>query len=365
MGFVVVLTACAVGSVLLVKLGNPLLDKLILPKEDEEEKDEIEQESFDPVQTDVNGYKELGFVKREVESLELNIGITFFLSQAFPNWFIHLLDTYYSGSDNFKKNPNKDKYESKAVDIKDARKQNDLEFGETGFTLIKMDPSATTDWRSKDDVKHFQEEIRPELMKLFPGATRIEFTSNIVRGGSKLGDQPAAVNGPHLDYCQNDAARSEFHAKYPINEMVKEQLALTGQWDTEEEVVQTLIGIWKPINMKNPVYDHPLAVMDARTFLPEQERPHELHFDLGFFTMDNLNGAFTYDKDQKWYYYSFQEVDEVLVFTQYSKGKHFANPHTSFLSPNRPKSYDKRQSVEMRAAIFFPRKGNGNPHSSD
>ena len=301
------------------------------------------------------GYNKLGFVKPEVETVEVDVGITYLLSQSFPKWLVRLLDM--CSATGFKQNPNEEKYEEHPVDILDARER-DLKFSETGFTVIKMDkPSQTTNWRSKEDVKKFEKEIGPKILELHPGATRIEFTYSVVRGGKKLGDQPAAVNMAHLDYFQNDQARMDFHEEYPVNETVKEHLALLGKWDTPEEEVKTLVGIWKPINMANPVYDHPLAVMDASTFRAENERAQPVHFDIGLFKLHNLNGAFTHDPGQRWYYYPKQDETEVTVFTHYSKGKHFANPHTSFLDPNRPAdgSYDTRQSVEMRAAVFYPR----------
>ena len=108
--------------------------------------------------------------------------------------------------------------------------------------------------------------------------------------------------------------------------------------------------------MKNtPVYDHPLALMDARTFQKEHERPHAVHIDFLVFVLHNLNAGFIYDENQQWYYYPYPTEQEVLVFTQYSKGKHFANPHTSFLVPNRPKETETpRQSIELRAAVLSP-----------
>ncbi|KAL3912096.1 MAG: hypothetical protein SGARI_001326 [Bacillariaceae sp.] len=350
----IVVLAIAVG----VKVVNPILDKLILPADDEKKKKLLaDVESFDPNQTDVMGYTELGFVKPEVEHLDMNIGVSFILSQSAPKWLTYLLDTYTSAGD-YKKNLNEDKYEKHNVDILDARKLN-LEFDKAGFTLLQMDePSKTGNWRKAGDVAHFQEEIRPELMKLFPGASRIEFTSNVVRGGSRLGDQPASINGPHLDYSQDDAARTAFHETYPVNPMVKEHLALMGDWDTAEDEMKTLIGIWKPIHMKGqPVYDFPLALMDASTFQRKDERPHRLHINFLVFLLHNLNAGFAYDANQKWYYYPYQTEEEVLVFTQYSKDKHFCNPHTSFEAPNRPNEYETRQSIEMRAAVFYPKDG--------
>ena len=343
-----------------VIIANPVLDKLILPvkmqDKPEDKKRLLEQSTFDPNQTDVMGY-ELGFVKPHVEQLEVEAGKFYILSQSFPKWFTYVL-AIYTG-DAAKKAAIESQYETKSVDILDARKrQGSLKVDETGFTLLQMkQPTKTTHWRSAKDIQqHFHEELRPYLMKLYPGATRIEFTHHVVRGGNHFGDQPAAVDGPHLDYSQNDKARAAFHETYPINEMVKEQMALMGKLDTPDEEVRSLIGIWKPIHMSNqPVYDHPLAVMDASSYKQDHERPYHLHMDFIGFVLHNLNGAFTYDTNQKWYYYPYQKESEVLVFTHYSKGKHFANPHTSFLVPNRPKEYKTRQSIEMRAAVFYPR----------
>ena len=201
-------------------------------------------------------------------------------------------------------------------------------------------------------MESFQAMLETRLLKLLPNATRIKFTSNVLRGGTQFGDQPAAIDGPHLDYTQNDTAREEFHKEYPVNEYVKEQLALSGEWDTEEEEVVALLGLWKPVLMNNPVCDHPLAVMDARTFSVEDSTPYPIHINFLVFILHNLNGAIHHRPEQKWYYYPFQTEDEVMVFHQYSKGTHFANPHTSFVNPNCPEGYETRVSIEMRAAVF-------------
>ena len=93
--------------------------------------------------------------------------------------------------------------------------------------------------------------------------------------------------------------------------------------------------------------------MDASTFEPEYQTAARLSVNLGFATVNNLNGAIAYSPKQQWYYYSFQNTEEVLVFHQYTKGKFFVNPHTSFLNKNCPKDTESRISVEARAALFF------------
>ena len=105
--------------------------------------------------------------------------------------------------------------------------------------------------------------------------------------------------------------------------------------------------------MTSAVCDFPLAVLDARTFLREHERPYHVHINFLAFVLHNLNSAIVHAPSQRWYYYPWQTTDEVLIFHQYSRGKHFANPHTSFRNPNCPEGNDKRVSVEARVALFF------------
>ena len=93
--------------------------------------------------------------------------------------------------------------------------------------------------------------------------------------------------------------------------------------------------------------------MDARTFKQDFQVENELQMDLGFGSFNNLNGGIAYSPLQKWYYYSYQNVREVLVFHQYSKDKFFANPHTAFFNPNCPKDTQTRMSVEFRVGLFF------------
>ena len=101
------------------------------------------------------------------------------------------------------------------VTILDARKQNLGGFHETGFTLIQLEKEPETlDWRKmiinprtkeKDesaDIGKFFDQMEPHIMELYPQTKKIRWTYNVVRGGDKVGDQPRAVGGPHMDYHQ-------------------------------------------------------------------------------------------------------------------------------------------------------------------
>lgn len=95
----------------------------------------------------------------------------------------------------------------------------------------------------------------PYIHKLYPDVKKIYWTYNVVRGGDKLGDQPRALGGPHLDYHQNDSLRLEFHQDRPaISPHFKKYMPpleseiLSGSMDTEDMKLGVLLGVWKPIS---------------------------------------------------------------------------------------------------------------------
>merc|ERR1719150_3220796 len=102
-----------------------------------------------------------------------------------------------------------------------------------------------------------------------------------------------------------------------------------------------MVGVWKPINMKNPVLDHPLAVMDKSSFRPKVDsvefRQEMSHFDKGEKVwFKNLGGHIRYHEDQTWYYYPEMRDDEVMIFVHLASGDALACPHSSFRHPDAP-----------------------------
>ena len=132
-------------------------------------------------------------------------------------------------------------------------------------------------------------------------------------------DSPRALN-PHLDYHQDDKMREDFHQNFPPTTISNrtEAHVLLGLLDSEEEKLGVMLGLWKPL-YPSEVCDYPLAVMDARTFKPENQIPYELHLHFLLFVLHNLNGAISYSPEQRWYYYPRQTTKEVLIFHQYTK----------------------------------------------
>ena len=327
-------------------------------KEKQEGAPQEKFKEFNPEETDVKDYN-LGFCKIG-ETLNTDIGIEYILVQSAPCAVMRMLEFF-----SIIRNLQKSSAENHTVTFNDARKNNPGSFHETGFTLIELEEEPiTTDWRSPSamyedaDVVNFQKQMEPHILKLYPHTKRMTWTYNVVRGGDRLLDQPKAVDGPHLDYHQNDSARLEFHERFPLGmtwqNKYSEPRILMGLENGADDKLGVLLGVWKPIRPNVTVCDNPLAIMDARTFDNEHLSFMELHIDFGpLGTFHNLNGAIAFDPRQRWYYYPFQTTREVLIFHQYSTGKFFANPHTSFNNANCPADTESRISVEMRLALFF------------
>lgn len=313
----------------------------------------LQRKPFDREATDIYGYVGFKFMDPERLAIERTFGWSGVVKKSAPAWITYLMSD--------PKNMGKldDGMVTAPVDVLDARKLK-KSFNETGFTLIKMDkPTETTQWRSADDVKLFHAEITPHLQELYPGASRFEFTLQVLRG--RLGYQPVPTDGIHIDYFHDEAARQRFHDEYG-NTDAPDIMSVFGHLDTPEEEMRVMLGVWKPIEMSTPVCDHPLGVMDASTFDPKDAREYRLHIDFSpFSTYHNLIGGTTYNPEQAWYYYPYQTTEEVLVFNQFVKGKEeWANYHGAFNNPTCSPDFDSRVSVEMRVAVFFPRDGAAN-----
>ena len=156
----------------------------------------------------------LGFC-RQGHDITLSFGLEYILNQVAPCALTKLI-SHLGQKDSGKPD------ETHNVTIYDGRKTQFGDFHETGFTLIEVeDKIETTDWRTNGmknedaDIKKFHKQMEPHLRALYPETKRIQWTSNVVRGGGHLGDQPKAVGGPHLDYHQNNSERILFHEVYP------------------------------------------------------------------------------------------------------------------------------------------------------
>ena len=345
----------------------------------EREEAELEKKSiktvFRPDETDVNDYPMKFSSKGAMEGLEVHLSLLVTLMPCpLKKFYLFACGKDRTGTKKKEyafevrdENGNiidydyEDQRNLQPINIVDARKRDFGDFHESGFTLIKLDEDIDiTDWRTPAhqnadaQIRKFHRVMEPHIRKLYPDAKRMVWTYNVVRGGDGALDQPRAVDGPHLDYHQNDTERTKFHDKHGLGlcQDPCEARLLLGQNNDDQGEFKVLLGVWKPIHPEK-VCDFPLALVDARTFQPEDQGLNRLHFSLGFGSVHILGGIVHHNPKHQWAYFPFQSTDEVLVFHQYSKDRLFANAHSSFHNKNCPEGSEERVSVEMRLALFF------------
>ncbi|KXS94833.1 hypothetical protein AC578_3668 [Pseudocercospora eumusae] len=112
------------------------------------------------------------------------------------------------------------------------------------------------------------------------------------------------------------------------------------------------VNVWKPL--RGPVRDWPLALCDPSTLSSSDLCSSDIVFE-----EQMIENYLVHSNDtQRWYYLSDQEASEAWVFLQADSrrtgnGKSRGVPHCSFLHPRSLESKWPRESIEVRAAVFF------------
>jgi len=107
--------------------------------------------------------------------------------------------------------------------------------------------------------------------------------------------------------------------------------------------------VWRP--MRGPLKHMPLALCDAQSV--------ELH-DLvatDLILRDRVSETYrlTYNPNHRWYYFPDMQRDEAILIKCYDSDGSRARftPHVSFDDPTTPPDAPPRESIEVRAFVFF------------
>ncbi|GJJ11677.1 hypothetical protein Clacol_005913 [Clathrus columnatus] len=113
-----------------------------------------------------------------------------------------------------------------------------------------------------------------------------------------------------------------------------------------------IINLWRPIN--HPAIDSPLALCDYRSVNWDKDLvPTNLKYP------DRVGETFSvnYNPGHKWKYQRNMRPDEVVFikcFDSRMDGKTaILTPHTAFIDPTTPKDALLRESIELRALVFY------------
>ncbi|KAK1223275.1 hypothetical protein PQX77_013863 [Marasmius sp. AFHP31] len=233
------------------------------------------------------------------------------------------------------------------VQIENIRgKEDSVSLDQNGFYFGKH-PAGHTSFKNDEEIKkeYYPESI--ELIKQLTGATKVVLFDHTVRRREAGDTPPLETNnkrGPvprvHVDQTP-EAARSRVHQNL-LAEEAKERLKHRFQ----------IINLWRPIS--HPALDWPLAVCDFRSVNWEKDL---FPADVKFPDRDGQTFVVKYNPEHKWKYVRGLTPEEIILIKCHDSIEDGSvavlTPHTAFEDPTTPAGTPPRESIELRALVFY------------
>ena len=230
------------------------------------------------------------------------------------------------------------------VDVYDGRAI-DASLDREGFALVGHH-SAVRDFLDEGEVRSVYYPEAERLLRAQTGARRVFVFDHTTRRRSpgealdsgRRGD--GKPRGPaarvHVDHTEGSGPRRmrDFLGE-DAEELLKHRFAV--------------VNVWRPT--LGPLEDAPLGVCDARTVAPSDL----VGTDLVYRGRTGETYSVTYSPRHRWYFYPHMRTDEALLLKCYDSRKDVARfaPHSAFENPLAPKNAPPRESIELRAFVFF------------
>jgi hypothetical protein len=234
------------------------------------------------------------------------------------------------------------KHVAQNVVIRNGREEGSkLSLDTNGFMLIDHE-TAVKDFYDSEEVKSVYYPEVERLLKRVTGAERVLIFDHIVRNpvladrGEKGARSPAKI--VHNDYSFKSAPRR-----------VRDHLPEEAERLLNHRFAE--INVWRAIH--GPIESSPLALCDARSLSTEDIVPADLVY------RDRVGETFgfLYNPKHRWYYFPRMERNEAILLKCYDSkddGRARFTAHTSFEDPNSPPNAAPRESIEVRALVFWP-----------
>ena len=233
------------------------------------------------------------------------------------------------------------KYTAQNVAIRNGREMfSKLSLDTNGFVLTEHE-TAVKDFYDPDEVKSVYYPEVERLVKRVTGAERVVIFDHIVRNpvlaerGEKGARAPAKV--VHNDYSLKSAPRRvRDHLPEEAEHLLKNRFAE--------------INVWRAI--RGPIESSPLALCDARSLDLEDSVPT----DLVYRERVGETLGFLFNPRHRWYYFPRMQRNEAILLKCYDSkndGRARFTAHTSFEDPNSPPAAAPRESIEVRALVFW------------
>jgi hypothetical protein len=225
---------------------------------------------------------------------------------------------------------------SRSVTIHDARAlQGQLSLDVEGFEL-RHHETAVSNFYDPAEVRAVYYPEVERMLKTVTGATKVVAFEHDVRCAPRrgVGDIRGPVHVVHDDYTEKSAPeRARLYLPDEAEMLLRRRFAV--------------VNVWLPV--KGPVRDTPLAVCDARSLDPRDLIPTEEGVKHQVY-------LFRFSPNHRWFYFPAMNTDEALLlkcFDSITDGRARFTAHTAFDDPSAPQDAPARESIEVRALVFF------------
>ena len=233
------------------------------------------------------------------------------------------------------------KYLAQPVAIRNGRELlSKFSLDTNGFVLTE-DETAVKDFYDPNEVKSVYYPEVERLIKRVTGAERVVVFDHIVRNPLLAERGEKGARGPakfvHNDYSFKSAPRRvRDHLPEEADRLLRNRFAE--------------VNVWRAI--RGPIESSPLALCDARSLDADDVVPT----DLVYRERVGETLGFLYNPKHRWYYFPRMERNEAILLKCYDSeddGRARFTAHTSFEDPNSPPNAAPRESIEVRALVFW------------
>jgi len=232
-----------------------------------------------------------------------------------------------------------------AVDIENLRgKEDSVTLDTAGFQFFKA-PAKHTSFSSDAEVEaeYYPESI--ELLKKLTGASRVVLFDHTIRRRrpGEFDDSPQKrqpVPNVHVDQTTASAI-ARVHRHLPAADA---EALLKRRFQ--------IINLWRPI--KHVALDHPLTLCDYRTVDTKTDLvPTTLRYP----ERDGETFGVKFNPNHRWKYLRGMNTDEIVLIKCFDSVQDGSvavlTPHTAFNDPSTPADAPLRESIELRALVFY------------
>lgn len=211
---------------------------------------------------------------------------------------------------------------------------------EAGFVFVEH-KTAMKNFFDEAELKLVYYREVEELIKRESGGKRVVIFDHTLRSGDDAERQAKLIREPVIS-AHND------YTEWSGPQRVRDLLP-----DEAEELLKkrfAIIQVWRAIN--KPIESNPLAMADARSIAFEDLLIAERRYPGRVGQTYRL----AYNPKHRWYYFPKMTREEAFVFKVYDSekdGRARFTAHTSFIDPSTPPGAPPRQSIEMRALVFY------------